>query len=302
MKMKESRENIRKQKVMAKAKIQTPSILTIDSIKAMTQPERIVTFTWEANTGQRAFSAMGRLLPVIEDNLPKGEKLFPTLIAAGNKKGTISNATYAAKCYGMVTLGKLTEAEYETLCFTECVAICQVQTEKAKKRLTADEVVAAIRSGGDFEADLKALFDLGMTADEKQAAEASVKAKKEAATAETAAKAEEQKLETERLLAENAALKAASAALAADAPVAETPAAPAAAPAVAAPAAPAAPAVAVAAPAVAAPVAAPAVAAALPLVLSLLDEVEATMATLSAQEQGIVSARLAEMAEMFAVA
>ena len=302
MKMKESRENIRKQKVMAKAKIQTPStsILTIDSIKAMTQPERIVTFVFEANVGQRAFSAMGRLLPVIEDNLPKGEKLFPTLIAAGVKKGTISNATYAAKCYGMVTLGKLTESEYETLCFTECVAICQVQTEKSKKRLTADEVVAAIRSGGDFEADLKALFDLGMTADEKQAAEASVKAKKAAADAETAAKAEEQKLETERLLAENAALKAASAALAADAPVAETPAA---APAVAAPAAPAAPAVAVAAPAVAAPaVAAPAVAAALPLVLSLLDEVEATMATLSAQEQGIVSARLAEMAEMFAVA
>ena len=232
---------------------------------------------------------MGRLLPVIEDNLPKGEKLFPTLIAAGVKKGTISNATYAAKVYGMVGLGKLTEAEYETLCFTECVAICQVQTEKSKKRLTADEVVAAIRSGGDFEADLKALFDLGMTADEKAAAEASVKAKKAAAEAET-----------ERLLAENAALKAASAALAADAPVAETPAAaaPVAAP-VAAPAAPAAPAV--AAP-VAAPVVAPSEGAPLSLILALLDEVEASMESVSAQEQSIIAARLAEMAEMFAVA
>jgi hypothetical protein len=302
--MKESRGNIRKQKVMAKAKIKTPStsILTIDSIKAMSQPDRIVTFVFEANAGQRAFSAMGRLLPVIEDNLPKGEKLFPTLIAAGVKKGTISNATYAAKVYGMVTLGKLTEAEYETLCFTECVAICQVQTEKAKKRLTADEVVAAIRSGGDFEADLKSLFDLGMTADEKAAAEASVKAKKAAADAETAAKAEEQKLETERLLAENAALKAASAALAADAPVA----APAvAAPAVAAPvAAPAVAAPAVAAPAVAAPaVAAPVVAdVALSDILALLNEVEASIQTLSAQDQIVIASRLAEMAEMFAVA
>jgi hypothetical protein len=175
------------------------------------------------------------------------------------------------------------------------VAVCQVQTEKSKRRLTPEEVVAAIRTNADFEDDLKALFTLGITASEKEAAEASVKAKKDAAVAESAAKAEQQKVETERLLAENAALKAASAAIASSAAPAAAP-APAAANPVAAPAANPA-----AAPTAAAPAANPA-APLLATILALLDEVEASVQGLSEQEQVTVTARLAEMAEMFATA
>ena len=281
---------------MAKTKIPPSATpLTLDAIKSMSQPERIVTFKFQADAGQRAFSAMGKLYRVIEENLAPGEKLFPTLMAAGIKKGTISNATYAAKVYDMVIRGKLSEAEYESLGFTECVAVCQVQTEKSKRRLTPEEVVAAIRTNADFEDDLKALFTLGITASEKEAAEASVKAKKDAAVAESAAKAEQQKVETERLLAENAALKAASAAIASAAAPAAAP-APAAANPVAAPAANPA-----AAPTAAAPAANPA-APLLATILALLDEVEASVQGLSEQEQVTVTARLAEMAEMFATA
>jgi hypothetical protein len=262
---------------------------------ALPQADRIERFAIEALSAQRAFSAMGKLFRVIESNLEAGQSIFPLLIGAGIKKGTVSNASYAAKVFDLVDQGHLTEAEYDTLAFNDCWQICRVQSKTSKRQLTAAEVSAVVRSSSDFADDLTSLYETGLTAEERAAAEAKAKAAKAEAEAKAAAKAEAEKAELEALRKHKAELDAAAKHAEEDKPEAE--AKPEAtkheAKAKKAEAKPDAK-----TPEATTPPPAPAAKITAEDLLRLLDEVEAGLTRLSALDQDRVAARILELAEL----
>lgn len=289
---------------MPKAKTQAPLVgapliaaMTYAEGLALEQADRITRFVAETQAGQRAFVALGKLYDIINDNLPKGKFINSTLEAAGIKPGTISNASYGARCYReFVKTSKLEEPEFDQLTFAEMFNLIRVCSEKSKRKLSPDEAVAIVRQGGDFEANLKSLYEFGFTAEEKAAAEAKIKADKEATEAEAKVKAEAQAKELEAALKRKKELEDQVAAQATTNPP-EVPAAPAAPAKASAPtASPAAPAP---TPAVTAPTAAPEQPASATEIIALLEEVEQAMKAMSAEDQGIIGARLCEMASRF---
>ena len=271
---------------------------------ALEQADRIIRFKAEAEVGQRAFIALGKLYDIINDNLPTGKFINSTLEAAGIKPGTVSNASYGARCYReFVKTSKLEEPEFDQLTFAEMFNLIRVCSEKSKRKLSPDEAVAIVRQGGDFEANLKSLYEFGFTAEEKAAAEAKIKADKEKAEAEAKVKAEAQAKELAEVKKRNEELAKANADMTAQAAAAQTPApaAPAATPAAEAPAAPEAPAPAATPAPAPAPAAAPEAdpTASADELLALLSEVETSMAFLSEEDQGRIGARLVAMAAAF---
>jgi hypothetical protein len=259
---------------------------------ALPQSERIERFAIEALSAQRAFSAMGKLFRVIERNLEAGQSIFRLLQDAGIKKGTVSNASYAAKVYDLVEAEHLTEEEYNSLAFNDCWQICRVQTKTSKRQLTPAETVAVIRNSADFADDLSSLYETGLTAEERTAAEEKAKAAKLAAEKIAAEKLVAEKAELEELRNRKAALDAAG-----NEPEAKTPEAkpdaktdakkPDAKKPEAAPEAPKAN----TPPAPAAKITAEDL-------LRLLDEVEAGLTRLSEIDQDRVTARIVELAEL----
>lgn len=297
---------------MAKAKkapVSAPDIwaMTYQEGLALSQADRIIRFVAETQAGQRAFAAIGKLYRIIDKNLPKGKFINSVLGDAGIKPGTISNASYGARVFDLVESKHLEESEFDQLTFAEVAIIARVITTKSKKQLTPEQAVEIVRQGGDFQADLQAIYDSGMTAAEKTAIEDKVKADKAATEAEAKAKAEAQAKELAEVKKRNEELAKANADMTAQAAAAQAPApaAPAATPTAAAPAAPAAPeATAPAAtpvPAAPAPAAAPEAdpTASADELLALLSEVETSMAYLSDEDQGRIGARLVTMAAAF---
>jgi len=261
---------------------------------ALPQADRIERFAIEALSAQRAFSAMGKLFRVIESNLESGQSIFPLLIGAGIKKGTVSNASYAAKVFDLVDQGHLTEAEYDTLAFNDCWQICRVQSKTSKRQLTATEVAAVVRNSTDFADDLSSLYETGLTAEERAAAEAKAKAAKAEAEAKAAAKAEAEKAELEALRKHKAELDAAAKHAEEDKPEAED----AKKPEAKKPDAKADDKKPEAKKPEATPPPAPAAKITAEDLLRLLDEVEAGLTRLSAIDQDRVTARIVELAEL----
>jgi hypothetical protein len=148
-----------------------PSALTFEAAERLTQPERLTRFQAEAGAGQRAFASMAKLFRVMEANLAPGEAIFPLLIGAGIKKGTVSNASIAASVFDLVRDGKLTEEEFDQLSFNDCWQTKRVLSRQSKKQLSVDEVVAAIRERCDFAEEFAALYEHGTTAAQQPAKE-----------------------------------------------------------------------------------------------------------------------------------
>jgi hypothetical protein len=299
---------------MAKAKkapaVGAPNVwaMTYAEGLAMEQADRIIRFKVETEAGQRAYIAIGKLYDIINDNLPKGKFINSTLEAAGIKPGTISNASYGARCYReFVKTGKLEETEFDQLTFQEMWNLIRVCSEKSKRKLTPEQAVEIVRQGGDFEANLKSLYEFGFTAEEKAAAEAKIKADKEKTEAEAKAKAEAQAKELAEVKKRNEELAKANADMTAQAAAVQSPAP--AAPAAPAPAAPETPAQvearhvaeAIADAAAPTPAAKPEAdpTASCDELLALLGEVETSMAYLSDEDQGRIGARLCAMASAF---
>lgn len=290
-----------------KAPVSAPNIwaMTYAEGLALEQADRIIRFKAETEAGQRAFAAIGKLYRIIDKNLPKGKFINSTLTDAGIKPGTISNASYGARVFDLVEAGHLTEPEFDQLTFGEVAIIARVITDKSKRKLTPEQAVEIVRQGGDFQADLQAIYDSGMTAAEKTAIEDKMKADKAAAEAEAKIKAEQQAKELEEALKRKKELEEQLAAQNATNPPAEPEPAPApdakvtpteaAAPAPT-PAAKVTPAEPAPAPA---PTAAPEQPATAAELISLLEEVEQAMKALSEEDQGIIGARLVEMASAF---
>jgi len=289
-----------------KAPVSAPDVwaMTYQEGLALSQADRIIRFVSETQAGQRAFAAIGKLYRIIDKNLPKGKFINSVLGDAGIKPGTISNASYGARVFDLVESKHLEESEFDQLTFAEVAIIARVITTKSKKQLTPEQAVEIVRQGGDFQADLQAIYDSGMTAAEKTTIEDKVKADKAAAEAEAKAKAEAQAKELEEVKKRNEELAKANADMTAQAAAVQspTPAAPVATPAAAAtPAASEPPPAPVATPTPAAPAAAPEAdpTANCDELLALLGEVETSMAYLSDEDQGRIGARLCAMAAAF---
>ena len=158
---------------MAKQKTVAPLVLKMAEIEAMPQSTRVETFALKDLQGRCLCVELGKLFRAIEAALPKTSKgIFPTLQAVGVKKGNISNASYVAKVFDLVAAGKLTEEQFDSFTFTDCLAIVRVLSAGSKKRLTVEEVAARIKASDDFEPDLHELYSSGLTAAEAKAANA----------------------------------------------------------------------------------------------------------------------------------
>ena len=175
----------------------------------MTRAEAVTRFQVEASAGQRAFSAMGKLFRVIEASLTKKDKgIFPLLQKSGIPKGSVSNASYAAKVFDLVDKKLLTEAEYDRLSHADCFNIVRVQSSRSAKQLTAEEVVAVVKAAKEPDEELASLYETGLTLDEAKAKQAAADKVKADAEAAAAAKASEEAAEIEAIKAENEDLKA----------------------------------------------------------------------------------------------
>ena len=198
---------------MAKAKkapVSAPNVwaMTYAEGLALSQADCIVRFVAETQAGQRVFAAIGKLYRIIDRNLPKGKFINSVLAAAGIKPSTISNASYGARVFDLVESKHLEEDEFDQLTFGEVAIIARVITDKSKRKLTPEQAVEIVRQGGDFQANLQAIYDTGMTASEKTAIEDKVKADKAATEAEAKAKAEAQAKELEAVKKRNEELAA----------------------------------------------------------------------------------------------
>ena len=160
------------------------AVLRMAAIEAMPQSDRVALFATKDAARNRLFIELAKLFRAIEAGLTGKQKIFPMLEKAGVKKGSVSNASLASKVYDLVTAGKITEDEFDSLTWADCVAIIRVMSAPSKKRLTADEVAAHVKTGTDFEPDLAELYATGLTLAEK------VEADKAAAKAEEKAKAD----------------------------------------------------------------------------------------------------------------
>jgi len=201
---------------MAKAKkapVSAPNVwaMTYAEGLALSQADCIVRFVAETQAGQRVFAAIGKLYRIIDRNLPKGKFINSVLAAAGIKPSTISNASYGARVFDLVESKHLEEDEFDQLTFGEVAIIARVITDKSKRKLTPEQAVEIVRQGGDFQANLQAIYDTGMTASEKTAIEDKVKADKAATEAEAKAKAEAQAKELEAVKKRNEELAKANA-------------------------------------------------------------------------------------------
>lgn len=175
------------------------------AISAMPQDERINAFVGCANAEQRAFIQMGKLYRSISAALTIKQSITVELRKAGVKLGTISNASYAAKVFDLVEAdgkpGVLTEAQYDSFTFGDCLAIVRAMSSGSKARQTAEQIAARVKKGKDFQPDLDALYNHGITAFEKKAADLA------AESSAKADKAEKEKADAAKKLADAAEAK-----------------------------------------------------------------------------------------------
>lgn len=234
--------------------------LTYAEAVAIPASDRIARFQYEAGAGQRAFASMAKLFRAIEKSLAPGQAIFPLLIGAGLKKGTVSNASIAASVFDLVEAGVMTEAEFDSLTFNDCWQLKRVLSGKSKRQLPAADALAMIRQNPDFAEEFASLYETGLTT-----LEAAAKQAKPDPAPETPEPAKQ-------VPAKPAATKADEA----ETPKPETP--------------------------EPAPEPAPEASEEPPTaeqLLAMLEQIELAMTELAAEDQGIVGAKLVEMASAF---
>lgn len=187
---------------MKKRNTTVSNVMKMDSILSLSQADRVNLFVDKGTAHAAIYLELGKLFRVIEANLTRRDKgIFPLLEKAGVKKGTISNANYAAKVFDLVDAGQITEADFDTLSFSECFAIARVTSSRSKKRLTTEDVAAAIKSRADFAEDFNHICEFGVTVAERAQAESDA----------AATKAQQQKEAEEKAAADAAELASAKA-------------------------------------------------------------------------------------------
>jgi len=149
------------------------NVLLMADIRAMTQPARINRFGECATVSQRAFAEMGKLRRAIESDLKAGQDFTNTMRKIGIRDGTISNSSYAAKVFDLVEQGHLTEAQFDTFSFQDCVSIVRVMSANSRQRLAGPEIAVVLASEPDnFDREFQCIYENGVCLAEKATADA----------------------------------------------------------------------------------------------------------------------------------
>lgn len=99
------------------------------SFSAATIDGLVEDFCNEALVVESSFRKLGKIYHLIESH---GATPYPLLLARGVSKGTISNASYGARVWGLVQSGTVAETLYWTLPFRDIVKLAQGKNEKEK--------------------------------------------------------------------------------------------------------------------------------------------------------------------------
>jgi flagellar biosynthesis GTPase FlhF len=196
-----------------------PPALKLAEVEAMSQSDRIALFQAKDVAAGRIFIDLGKLYTGIEAKLGKGEQIFPLLMKAGVRKGSVSNASQTSRVFKEMVIGKaIMEETFDTFRWGDICALNRVMSGASRRKLTAAEAAKVIAANPKrFDEEFESLFLTGFTLAEAD------KAAKEQAAAEKKAQDEkaeaEKKAAGERVVAEKkaAAEKAAADALAAKA-------------------------------------------------------------------------------------
>jgi len=177
----------------------TDPVLPMNEIAKMSQKEACERFAERATVSQRAFAEMGKLHNAISASLKKGQTIYGELRKLGVKDSTISNASYASKVVDLVKAGHISEAQYDSFTFADCLATCRVMGDKSARKLTGEEVKAVIAAAPDtFDAEFESIYATGLTvAEEIAQAKAKADAEAKAEADRKAAEAAEVKRQAE---------------------------------------------------------------------------------------------------------
>lgn len=142
-------------------------VLSIAEIIKLSIKDQCARFAERATVSARAFAEMGKLHNSITAGLKKGQTIYGELRKLGVKDSTISNASYASKVIELVKAGHLTEAQYDGFTFADCLAICRAQSDKSRRKLTAEEVAAVVAAQPEtFDAEFTSIYETGLTVEE----------------------------------------------------------------------------------------------------------------------------------------
>jgi len=170
-------------------------VASMNEIAKLSQADRFKRFAERATASARAFIEMGKLHHAITGSLKKNQTIYGELRKLGVKDSTISNASYASRVWGeLIAAGHLTEVQFDGFTFQDCLAICRVMGSQSKKRLDPEEIAVLVSEVPEtFDDELRSVYETGMTVGE---VEAQAKAQ---ADAEAAQKAAEDKAEADRI-------------------------------------------------------------------------------------------------------
>ncbi len=168
-----------------------PAVLSMAEILSLSPSARLVRFADRSTVSQRAFAEMGKLHYAISAGLTAGQTVYGELRKGGVKDSTISNASYASKVWDLVQSGHLSEPQFDTFSFADCLAVVRVISPKSKRQLGPEEVAALVTAmPASFDVELQSIYETGLTVEESEAqAKAAAEKKAEEAAAVEAAKA-----------------------------------------------------------------------------------------------------------------
>jgi len=157
--------------------------LTMAQVVAMSQPDRVAFFRAKDEAAGRIFIDLGKLFTGIEAALGKGEQIFPLLMKAGVRKGSVSNASQTARVFKELVGGKvLAETVFDTFRWSDICALNRVMSGASHKTLTAAEAAKIVAANPKrFDEDLESIFSHGITvaeADKQLAANAAADKKR----------------------------------------------------------------------------------------------------------------------------
>jgi hypothetical protein len=122
-----------------------PPALKLAEVEAMSQSDRIALFQAKDVAAGRIFIDLGKLYTGIEAKLGKGEQIFPLLVKAGVRKGSVSNASQTSRVFKEMVVGKaIREETFDIFRWSDICALNRVMSGASERKLTAAEAAKII--------------------------------------------------------------------------------------------------------------------------------------------------------------
>lgn len=156
-----------------------PLATSIAELSTLDVKSQCKLFAEKSNVARTSFAEMGKLIFLLRQQ--KGFKPYVDLAKYGVRATDISNAKYGADAFALVDEKHITEPEFDSLRYTDCVKIAQTMGGKSKRKLSGPEIADLLRDAPDsFAEELESIFDTGLNIAEVKAEATTAKAKAEA--------------------------------------------------------------------------------------------------------------------------